>query len=236
MASRSGGWRIVRGDAGGVREESARVLDAEETGSAVAETLAALTAAQALRAAPSLEGGPAEAVAAATDTVRYPAEAAAEPRGALRKFAKSELAAAKEEDEEEEAEAAEDVPKSAAEILADERAAALHPPPEADTPEARPKDRVPPVRAPAAARAGTHAESLGASQGFSLRRARRFPLAPRAGGADERRGEGGAARAGGRAQGGHWRSALTHARHTQSSAHARIPFPRCALCLPLRPR
>ena len=152
MASRFGGWRIVRGDAGGggAREDSARVLDAEEAGSAVAETLAALTAAQALRAA-TLEGGPAEAVAAATDTVRY-GQAAAE-RGVLHKFAKRELAAAKDEEEKEE------FPKSACEILADERAAALHPPPEADSPEARPKDRVPPVRAPAA-RAGTDAESL----------------------------------------------------------------------------
>ena len=136
-ATRPSGWRIVRG---GDAERNPRVLDADETGGAVAETLAALTMAQAQRCAPP------DAAAAAADEMRYSEPRAAAPEAKLR-------AALGETPPEEEEEGAriglamrdEAQPVAAADLPAEERVASLHPPPAADTPEARPADRVPPV-------------------------------------------------------------------------------------------
>ena len=139
MASARGGWVIT--PAGGAGADP-RVLDTEETGGAVAETIAALTAASLLQKAPS----PAAARDAADD-VRYPHGGG--PKTALRKAVGEEDAsaallscAAKPP----QAEDAEPLGVSAAEMPAEERVAALRPPPPADSPEARPADRVPPVR------------------------------------------------------------------------------------------
>jgi hypothetical protein len=126
MATKRGGWIIT--PAGGAGADP-RVLDCDETGGAVAETIAALTAASLLKKAPT----PAAARDAADD-VRYPHGGA--PQVAVRKAVQVTLP---EEDE--------SVNVSAAEMPAEERVAALHPPPAADTAEARPADRVPPVSA-----------------------------------------------------------------------------------------
>ena len=123
--TKRGGWIIT--PAGGAGADP-RVLDTDETGGAVAETIAALTAASLLQ-----KTTPAAARDAA-DEVRYPHGGA--PQSAVRKAVQVKPP---------EDEAAVDV--SAAEMPAEERVAALHPPPPADTPEARPANRVPPVSA-----------------------------------------------------------------------------------------
>lgn len=125
MATKRGGWIIT--PAGGAGADP-RVLDSDETGGAVAETIAALTAASLLQ-----KTTPAAARDAA-DEVRYPYGGA--PQTAVRKAVQVTMP----EDEQL-------VDISAAEMPAEERVAALHPPPPADTPEARPADRVPPVSA-----------------------------------------------------------------------------------------
>ena len=146
MASKRGGWIIKPAGA------DPRVLDSDETGGAVAETIAALTAASLLKKAPT----PAAARDAA-DAVRYPHGGA--PQTAVRKAVQVALP----EEEEEES-----VDVSAAEMPAEERVAALHPPPAADTPEAHPADRVPPVSA------DTFVASLYSSDEDSCQSARRL--------------------------------------------------------------
>jgi hypothetical protein len=144
--SRSGGWRITRASDAAA---DARVLDAAASGGAVAETLAALTAAEALRHASQEQGRlsslrPEEALEAAADTVRYGTDAEAEAEAPLRRA----LGTADEAEAEVLCEG-ELMPRAACEILADERAALRHPPPAATEAAAHPADRVPPVRASA---------------------------------------------------------------------------------------
>jgi len=136
MTGSRGGWVITP-----ARSVDPRVLDADEAGGAVAETLAALSAAELLHKAPSPE-----AARDAADHVRYPTGGAPQSQTA----AQSAAGACKADDVALEGLSladAEPLGVSAAEMDAEERVAALHPPPPADSPEARPADRVPPVSA-----------------------------------------------------------------------------------------
>ncbi len=154
----SGGWTVVRGGAPGA---SARVLDAEAVGGAVAETLAALTAAEMLRSAPPppAEGAPpapAAAAAAVVDEVHYARAEDASPEAPLRRLAGESGAHNEKHRDDDDADSEPQQLLSAADLPAEERVAALHPPPPVDTPEATPEDRVPPVRRCARARRFPH--------------------------------------------------------------------------------
>lgn len=135
MASeRASGWVITPAGGAGVNP---RVLDSEETGGAVAETIAAFTAATLLNRTET----PAAARDAA-DEVRYPFGGG--PSSTLHKAVEGEESKAVACKHESLADT-EPLGISAAEMPAEERVAALHPLPSADSPEARPKWRVPPV-------------------------------------------------------------------------------------------
>ena len=135
MASeRASGWVITPAGGAGANP---RVLDTEETGGAVAETIAAFTAASLLQKSET----PAAARDAA-DEVRYPFGGG--PSTTLHKAVEGEDSKAVSCKHETLADT-EPIGVSAAEMPSEERVAALHPPPPADSPEARPKWRVPPV-------------------------------------------------------------------------------------------
>ena len=139
MASERGGWVITPA---GIAGADPRVLDTEEVGGAVAETIAALSAATLLQKAPT----PAAARDAADD-VRYPFGGG--PQTSLHKAVDGGDEKCAPRLGPESLADVEPLGISAAEMPAEERVALLHPPPPADSPEALPTDRVPPVRASA---------------------------------------------------------------------------------------
>ena len=129
MASERGGWVITPAGGSGVNP---RVLDTEEVGGAVAETIAALSAATLLQKAPT----PADARDAA-DEVHYPFGGG--PQTSLHKAVKGgdEHLATSCRGPESLADV-EPIGVSAAEMSAEERAPTLRPPPPAESREVRP--------------------------------------------------------------------------------------------------